>query len=148
MTKEAKAITDVRQLTHGDWDEGASISEDAMAVFTRGSRWHQLTPGMKQSIRMITHKIHRIVTGNPSVKDHWDDIGGYAQLVSRRLEDPETPRSVAPEGLVQRPSLRGAMPKPRTATGTRGIVRAGKPFRKKKVAPRAAKVGKRALVRG
>jgi hypothetical protein len=35
---------------------------------------------------MIVHKIGRIVNGNPDKVDHWDDIAGYATLVSDRLK--------------------------------------------------------------
>ncbi|WP_257617167.1 hypothetical protein [Campylobacter pinnipediorum] len=36
---------------------------------------------------MIAHKIARILAGNPNYKDHWDDIAGYATLVSKELEN-------------------------------------------------------------
>ncbi len=34
---------------------------------------------------MIAHKIGRIVSGNPNVQDHWDDIAGYAKLASNEI---------------------------------------------------------------
>ena len=34
---------------------------------------------------MIAHKIGRILAGNPDFKDHWDDIAGYAVLISQRV---------------------------------------------------------------
>jgi hypothetical protein len=146
-----------------------------MAVFMRGSKWDHLTPAMKQSVRMIVHKLHRVVTGSPFVKDHWDDIGGYAELVARKLPPaaivveglteqamaelqrqhlaanhaaairvPKVPASAAMVRKVRKAqaSLKGAKARPRLGLGTRGIVRAGKPFRKAKAHRRAAKAGK------
>lgn len=34
---------------------------------------------------MIAHKLARIAVGDPDVNDHWDDIAGYATLVSQRM---------------------------------------------------------------
>ena len=35
---------------------------------------------------MIAMKMARIVCGNPYHKDSWDDIAGYATLISKELE--------------------------------------------------------------
>lgn len=90
MTESKTGTRDLlneRKSTHGDWDEGAAITVTVMNRLRQGSKWEDLTPGMQESIHMIIHKIHRIVTGNPHVKDHWDDIQGYAALVSRTIPD-------------------------------------------------------------
>ena len=46
-----------------------------------------------RGLEMIGHKIARVLAGDCNHKDHWMDIGGYAQLVVRELEngddDPE-----------------------------------------------------------
>lgn len=149
MSKTAKDITKERQHTHGDWDEGAAIAVDVMDKLRDGEAWDEMTPGMQEAIHMIVHKMQRIVSGNPHVKDHWDDIGGYAELVSRRLAPPSQPRSPSPRKVLRGKkipkksrtkgvSLKGAKNSPRTATGTRGIVRTGKSFRGKKARERAA----------
>ncbi len=36
-----------------------------------------------EAIEMILHKISRIAAGNYYVKEHWDDIAGYAQLPAK-----------------------------------------------------------------
>jgi hypothetical protein len=38
-----------------------------------------------EAIEMIATKLSRIVNGNPDKADSWDDIAGYAQLVSDRI---------------------------------------------------------------
>lgn len=149
MSKTAKDITEERRHTHGDWDEGAAIAIDVMDKLRDGEAWDEMTPGMQEALHMIVHKMQRIVSGNPHVKDHWDDIGGYAELVSRRLAPPSQPRSPSPRKVLRGKkipkksrakgvSLKGAKNSPRTATGTRGIVRTGKSLRGKKTRERAA----------
>ena len=38
---------------------------------------------------MISHKIARIMNGDPNYADNWIDIAGYATLVANRLEKME-----------------------------------------------------------
>lgn len=45
-----------------------------------------LAPDQMLALDMIAVKISRILSGNPSHKDSWLDIAGYAKLVSDRLQ--------------------------------------------------------------
>ena len=45
-----------------------------------------LFPDQLMSLDMIAVKISRIVNGNPSHRDSWLDIAGYAMLVADRLQ--------------------------------------------------------------
>ena len=45
-----------------------------------------LAPDQMLALDMIAVKISRILSGNPSHKDSWVDIAGYAKLISDRLE--------------------------------------------------------------
>lgn len=38
-----------------------------------------------ESMHMIAHKLGRIVNGEPTYDDSWDDIAGYAKLVSKHI---------------------------------------------------------------
>jgi hypothetical protein len=40
----------------------------------------------REALDMILHKISRICTGDPTFKDHWVDIVGYATLVIKDIE--------------------------------------------------------------
>jgi hypothetical protein len=40
---------------------------------------------------MICHKISRIANGDPNYADSWDDIAGYAKLVSDYIAGLKTP---------------------------------------------------------
>lgn len=43
-----------------------------------------LTDVQRESIDLIATKLARICCGDPNHRDHWDDIAGYATLVSQR----------------------------------------------------------------
>lgn len=40
-----------------------------------------------EALHMIMHKVGRIVNGDPMYKDSWDDVAGYARLVSKHIEN-------------------------------------------------------------
>jgi hypothetical protein len=56
------------------------------AMMREMPNWATLTPAMRESLDMTIHKIHRILTGEPSEVDHWKDIGGYSELIVRILK--------------------------------------------------------------
>ncbi len=86
------ALTDIetilaeRRKTHGDFTEHARVSQNLKAMAHNAVNWTEttLTPSQMEAVDMILHKIGRILAGNPSFKDHWDDIAGYAKLVADR----------------------------------------------------------------
>jgi hypothetical protein len=82
-----EAILNERQKTHGEFSSHAVISQELKDVVGRYERG--LNAAQRESLDMICHKIARILNGNPSYKDHWDDIAGYAVLVSREIEKEE-----------------------------------------------------------
>jgi hypothetical protein len=82
----AHEILDERKTTHGDFTDNAEIAQRMKRVVRDGVMWNECTPVQKEAIDMILHKIARAVSGNPNHNDHWDDIAGYATLVSDRIE--------------------------------------------------------------
>lgn len=81
-----------RATTHGDYTEHSDCTQSIMAVLAKHRRWGDLTPDQRETLHMIAHKMGRVVTGEPNVADHWDDMAGYAKLsgdrVRTRLEAP------------------------------------------------------------
>lgn len=51
------------------------------------ARNKRLQPDQKQALDVICDKIARIINGDPDYIDNWDDIAGYATLVSKRLQE-------------------------------------------------------------
>jgi hypothetical protein len=76
-----------REKTHGPYAVKAEIIQELKRVMGAYPGWHNLSDEMKESLDMIQHKVGRILSGDPYCKDHWDDIAGYAKLVSRDLPD-------------------------------------------------------------
>src|SRR5439155_1716768 len=80
-----EAILAERSSTHGDFTDNAATSQALKYVMEHTTGWSGLTPVEAEALHMIMHKIGRILAGNPHYKDHWDDIAGYAKLVSERI---------------------------------------------------------------
>ena len=74
-----------REKTHGDFGEHAEITQ-ALKTYMHTHHRSVLYPYQAEALDMIAHKIGRILAGDPNVRDHWDDIAGYATLVSQRLD--------------------------------------------------------------
>ena len=86
-TQNTNAILNERQTTHGDFADNARVSQYMKEVVTHEIGWRQLTLVQREAIHMIILKLGRIVTGDPCVRDHWDDIAGYATLASTRVHE-------------------------------------------------------------
>lgn len=72
-----------RQKTHGHFSDHATTCQAIKSVMKTSDGWDGLCAEHKEALEMITHKIARILSGDPSYKDHWHDIGGYAALGER-----------------------------------------------------------------
>jgi len=80
-------ILDERQKTHGNFSDHASVTQELKGVLQRNPDLiAKLSVTQRESIEMIFHKVGRILAGDPNFKDHWDDISGYAMLVSIGLK--------------------------------------------------------------
>lgn len=84
LARAAGPVLDVtlkeRGNTHGRWRDQASRTFAIKSVMHTAEQWNSLTPGQQEALDMIAVKIGRILEGDPSFKDHWHDIGGYAKL--------------------------------------------------------------------
>jgi hypothetical protein len=76
-----------REKTHGKFEDVASTIQNLKYLIHMSKNWREgnLSVEQRESLEMIAHKIGRILNGDPNVRDHWDDIAGYATLVSERL---------------------------------------------------------------
>jgi hypothetical protein len=80
-----------REKTHGDFMLKATFIHEFIENITDLYSWKDLEPDQKEAIHMIMVKLSRILYGNPNHTDHWDDISGYALLVSERLRKETKP---------------------------------------------------------
>lgn len=88
----AQATTDEvlqeRGTRYGDFYDHALITQNLKADMAATEKWNTLSPAKKEALEMIAHKIGRILNGDPTYRDSWTDIAGYARLVER--DDRET----------------------------------------------------------
>ena len=74
-----------KEKTHGNYIENAQIVQALKFIMMDTAGWNRLTSYEAESLHLIATKIGRILSGQPHHKDHWDDIAGYAKLVSERV---------------------------------------------------------------
>lgn len=84
----ADTLTQSRGATHGKFDDHARITQRFKMVMhdeLNGRHMRGQTPltfTQQEAIEMILHKIGRVIAGDASFADHWDDIGGYAHIAN------------------------------------------------------------------
>lgn len=85
-------ILEERGTRYGQYENVSHTSQSLKAVVRLAvSRKTRQFPGldsdMCESLDMICNKIARIVNGDPTYIDSWEDIAGYAKLVTDRLKE-------------------------------------------------------------
>lgn len=71
-----------REIRYGSFESHASRSQALKAALVVESpSWATMEAFQRESIEMISHKLARIMNGDPDYVDNWVDIAGYAQLV-------------------------------------------------------------------
>jgi len=92
-------ILEERKKTHGEFADQAIFSQHIKTLIrdlTKAGK-RSLLASQTEALEMIAHKIGRILAGDPDYKDHWDDIAGYAMLVSKELDKNATQKPVMPK---------------------------------------------------
>jgi hypothetical protein len=84
LTSTDKLISE-RQKTHGLFAEQARLAQALKDIFRCAPNWVLLSPAQREGLDMNANKVARILAGDPSFKDHWQDISGYAECVLREL---------------------------------------------------------------
>ena len=82
---EAEKIVKVRQSTHGDFTDGARFTQGVMKLAMVAPSWSSMTDVQKEGFHHIVQKLQRAVCGDPNHADHWNDVAGYALIVSKRI---------------------------------------------------------------
>lgn len=75
-----------RATQYGEYKDVAAIAQTIKSTLYTQMQGTVPTFAL-ESIDMIANKLARIACGNPLNKDSWDDIAGYATLVSNELEN-------------------------------------------------------------
>lgn len=75
-----------RQLDYGDYKNIARFTLMTHNMLTSMDGVDDASDVAIESAHMILQKLARAFNGNPNKKDTWDDIAGYATLVSKTLK--------------------------------------------------------------
>lgn len=87
------AILEERGNNYGPFSGHAAATQSMMRIIkghlVNNPRYEQLELSQRdtlnEGLHMIAHKIGRIVNGDPTYKDSWDDIAGYARITGEFL---------------------------------------------------------------
>lgn len=86
---DVESILAERGKRYGEFTGHAEITQGMKAAMRQSTNWDRLRPSHVEALEMICHKIGRIINGDPDYPDSWDDIAGYATLVSKELRGGE-----------------------------------------------------------
>lgn len=81
-----EAMLDKRRSQYGLFANLAAVSQDLKEVLIGQDGWHRLSHDQREAMEMICHKMARIVNGDPNHLDSWEDLSGYATLISEKLK--------------------------------------------------------------
>lgn len=87
--QDAAALTQERGTTHGAFLDHARVTQRLKLVIheelVKRQKRGQIPLSMQhvEALDMIMHKVGRIIAGDPTFQDHWDDIGGYAHIANK-----------------------------------------------------------------
>jgi hypothetical protein len=90
---EAATLTEARRQTHGKFSDHARCTQRLKNVIQQEMALRRMDPGPfehptdqhVEALDMILHKIGRIVAGDATFQDHWDDIAGYAHIANKKF---------------------------------------------------------------
>lgn len=69
-----------KETTHGNFDDTATVAQTLKAIMRRGRNWESLPNQSKEALELIATKVARILNGDATDAEHWNDIAGYARL--------------------------------------------------------------------
>mgnify|MGYP006281942947 CR=1 FL=1 len=72
-----------RGKQHGDYANVSRIAQSIKEVYRSAPNWEKLPDAQKEALELIATKQARILSGDSGLRDHWEDIGGYAELGSQ-----------------------------------------------------------------
>ena len=92
---DTQSILNEREQTHGAFREVAGYSQAIKNLLRSSRNWERLDVAQAQALEVVADKVARILCGDPSFLDHWQDGAGYFELVVRDLAQAQAPRQTS-----------------------------------------------------
>jgi hypothetical protein len=92
-----------RGKSYGEFIDNSTIAQGLKDIVRQGKSWDFMEYDMKEAVHMILSKISRLVTGDCSHLDTWEDLQGYPKLVQDRLKAHETRPEPNEDDLLREP---------------------------------------------
>jgi hypothetical protein len=96
-------ILNEREQTHGAFREVAGYSQAIKQLMRSSRNWNRFDVAQAQALEVIADKVARILCGDPSFPDHWQDGAGYFELVLRDLVQAQAPVTMPRATMPDRP---------------------------------------------
>ena len=85
--KKTEKLLDERNKTHGSFLINSRVSQGLKEIVRSEPTYQQLNIVHREALDHMFGKIGRIMAGQPTFDDHWDDVAGYAQLPKKFNHD-------------------------------------------------------------
>ena len=96
-------ILSEREQTHGAFREVSGYSQAIKQLMRTSRNWQRLDVAQAQALEVVADKVARILCGDPSFPDHWQDGAGYFELVVRDLVQAQAPATMPRATVPDRP---------------------------------------------
>ena len=73
-------LLQARQSTHGDFIDNAKNGQMLREAFRSSPQFAAMPAIHREALDQIAGKLSRILSGQSTYPDHWQDIAGYATL--------------------------------------------------------------------
>lgn len=85
LAAQVEEIVLERDAVYGGFEAVSDLSEALTTALDATDRFDRLPPFQRLAMRMICHKMARLITGDSYHMDSWDDIAGYALVTKKAM---------------------------------------------------------------
>ena len=86
MSRETEDILNERESQYGSFADNARLAQKIKSAYRAAAGYETMTFVQCESIDMIAAKLARLINGDHTHRDSWDDIKGYVQLVIDEID--------------------------------------------------------------
>jgi len=79
---DTTALLTERGTTHGSFTDNARYAQRLRAFWRTSPAWESMPDEHREALDQIAGKLSRILSGQSTFRDHFDDIAGYSVLAA------------------------------------------------------------------